>query len=187
MVLRVVSPRELAFDPIVCDKLNHYVYALRDPRKNNKIFYVGRGQDNRCFEHTRDAKAPGARSAKSTTIRRIVKAGEVVGIDIIRHGMGSRTAKHVEAALIDALDLTKDGTNQKREHITFGAQSAKEVQIRFGAKPLKSKARLLMVKINSQYLVVIGNNKKNYAKTNKPYFRKYFHHCSFKPQCKYLE
>lgn len=42
------------FDDITVEKLKFYVYILKDPG-NNEIFYVGKGQGNRVFEHVIEA------------------------------------------------------------------------------------------------------------------------------------
>lgn len=38
------------FDDVAASKIGWYVYALRDPR-DETVFYVGKGQKNRWFEH----------------------------------------------------------------------------------------------------------------------------------------
>lgn len=38
------------FSDKVKQKLGYYVYALADPR-DNKIFYIGKGINNRIFQH----------------------------------------------------------------------------------------------------------------------------------------
>ena len=38
------------FSEKVKQKLGYYVYALVDPR-DNKIFYIGKGINNRIFQH----------------------------------------------------------------------------------------------------------------------------------------
>lgn len=38
------------FPPEVIKELDYYVYRLIDPR-NGETFYVGKGKDNRIFEH----------------------------------------------------------------------------------------------------------------------------------------
>ena len=38
------------FSPEVCKELKFYVYRLLDPR-NGETFYIGKGKDNRVFQH----------------------------------------------------------------------------------------------------------------------------------------
>jgi hypothetical protein len=47
----------LHFSDYVCEKLDHYVYRLIDPRYGT-TFYVGRGQRNRVFDHAAGKQAP---------------------------------------------------------------------------------------------------------------------------------
>ena len=42
------------FPPEVIKELDYYVYRLIDPR-NGETFYVGKGKDNRIFEHLKKA------------------------------------------------------------------------------------------------------------------------------------
>lgn len=58
------------FTPEVCDKLGHYVYGLIDPR-NGRYFYIGKGQNNRVFDHITEAHNVGqdAQRDKHITIR----------------------------------------------------------------------------------------------------------------------
>lgn len=42
----------LRFTNEVCEKLGYYVYRLIDPR-NGQTFYVGKGKNNRVFDHVK--------------------------------------------------------------------------------------------------------------------------------------
>jgi len=42
------------FDLSTIERLKYYVYALIDPR-NNKPFYIGKGKDNRIYNHVNNA------------------------------------------------------------------------------------------------------------------------------------
>jgi hypothetical protein len=91
------------FSEHVCKRLGHYVYRLIDPR-DGSTFYVGRGKNNRVFEHAAGKPAPteGAENLKLKTIGEIKNAGLEVQHVIHRHGMDETCAGEVEAALIDA-------------------------------------------------------------------------------------
>ena len=89
------------FSPEVCKALKFYVYRLVDPR-NSETFYVGKGKDNRVFQHVQtavqyDKEIDGEEkqdeiSLKYTRIRDIHRAGlEVIHI-IHRHNMSSEVA-----------------------------------------------------------------------------------------------
>ena len=93
------------FTKEVQEQLKYYVYRLIDPR-NGETFYVGKGKDNRVFDHVNDAlkDLKGAEdevSAKIQQIRDIRNSGLSVIHIIQRYGMNEAAALEVEAALID--------------------------------------------------------------------------------------
>ena len=94
------------FTDEVCEKLGNYVYRLIDPR-NGETFYVGKGVNNRVFDHANgvsidDAKEDERLSSKLDRIRAIKSAGlEVIHV-IHRHEIPDAAVFEVEAALIDA-------------------------------------------------------------------------------------
>ena len=112
------------FSESVSAELGRYVYRLVDPR-NGETFYVGRGVNNRIFDHM-DEAADGKRSAKTDRIREIHRAGQRVVTIIHRHNLedADETAT-VEAALIQAYpkltnQVAGEGTKE------FGARSTDE-------------------------------------------------------------
>ncbi len=82
--------------------LGHYVYRLVDPR-NGETFYVGKGKDNRVFDHVNGKPPPDDDevSAKIERIHQIRNAGLSVLHVIHRHGLEESVALEVEGALID--------------------------------------------------------------------------------------
>ncbi len=105
------------FSAGISDKLGEYVYALRDPR-DNKIFYVGKGEGERVFAHFHEAnQATQGTFSWSAKLRRIVEIWEA-GLDvtwwIVRHNLQASEgavvdAFDVEAALIDILEISQNG------------------------------------------------------------------------------
>jgi hypothetical protein len=96
------------FSDRAAEKLGWYVYLLVDPRSGRPLL-VGRGRDDRCFDHLRAARGadePGStRFAALDRIRAVEAAGRPVRIDILRHGLDGPTASVVEAAVAEALGL----------------------------------------------------------------------------------
>ena len=91
------------FSSDVCEKLGYYVYRLVDPRDGH-TFYVGKGQNNRVFDHARGVLKAGedAETAKIATIREIMAAGLDVIHIIHRFGLKDEdVAFEVESAVID--------------------------------------------------------------------------------------
>lgn len=144
--------RVARFDSKVCEAIGVYVYALRDPR-SSVVFYVGKGVGNRCFDHVDEARASERRTEKLETIRSLLDCGIGPKIEIVRHGLDEDTAHHVEAALIDMLNLTASGNLVKGHGVDLGHTTAEEIQIRYGAHQLESKEPLLLIKINRYYKV----------------------------------
>ncbi len=89
-----------SFPAEVSRRLKTYVYRLIDPR-NGETFYVGKGQGNRVFSHSRGEQnlIGDDLDNKVKRIREIRLAGFEVAHVIHRHGMDEKTAFEVEAAL----------------------------------------------------------------------------------------
>lgn len=101
------------------ESLGYYVYALVDPR-DNTIFYIGKGKDNRIFQHAEDALNEDDKSLKLDTIREIINGGKEVSLYILRHNLGEKTAYAVESALIDLLTYKKFNTSHILTNIAAG-------------------------------------------------------------------
>lgn len=83
----------------VAKKLGYYVYLYVDPQ-TDEIFYVGKGKDNRAFDHLTDSKD----SEKTRRIREIIARGQYPRIEILAHGFSTeKEALAVESAVIDAI------------------------------------------------------------------------------------
>ncbi len=82
--------------------MKYYVYILRNPIKNNKPFYVGKGSNRRCHFHTwavknnLDLKNP----HKDRTIRQILESLNEPIIDIVFRTNDEREALDEEKRLI---------------------------------------------------------------------------------------
>jgi hypothetical protein len=90
------------FDVNTKENLMHYVYLLIDP-ENNEPFYVGKGQDDRVFNHINQDIEEGSENLKYQEIQRI--GTDNVKHIIVRHGLNKSTALAVEASLIDTFRL----------------------------------------------------------------------------------
>ncbi len=79
----------MEFRQKVKEPLGYYVYALVDPR-NSKIFYIGKGKENRVFQHAKgaledileDALSENAPNLKLDTIRSIISEGKRLPITL---------------------------------------------------------------------------------------------------------
>ncbi len=128
----------MAWRPGVSEKLDYYVYLLADPR-TNRIFYVGKGREDRCFSHISEARRITKDSMgdyeKLATIRDIEDSGHHVRIEVLRHGLMEAEAFHVEAAV---MDLLSDLAILKAGHGTeaYGRMSVDDVNALYGARPV---------------------------------------------------
>jgi uncharacterized protein len=151
-----VEAKEFRFLPGVAPRLGWYVYALRDPLNDNRIFYVGKGLGDRVHQHAKAASGgwqagESRRELKLATIQEIQAARKQVGVEIIRHDLGSsEEAYEVEAAVIDALRLAGHTwlTNLQRGHGTeHGWRPLADLVASYAAKPAEITEPVLLIKI----------------------------------------
>ena len=142
------------FDQITSEKLKFYVYCLIDPR-DEKPFYIGKGKENRVFEHARSSIKNELNSDKLDKIREIRSNGLKVKHIIIRHGLSEDEAFKVESSLIDFMrHFGKGLTNEVFGHGTFkfGLMTANEIISAYNAKPLNSlQHNVVIININKTY------------------------------------
>jgi hypothetical protein len=139
----------MRFTDHVCEKLGHYVYRLIDPR-DGTTFYVGRGQGNRVFDHAAGkqsaADTENGENLKLKTIGDIRNGGLEVQHVIHRHGMDEKSAREVEAALIDAyprLTNIQPGYDEQR-----GVMHAVEVVTEYEAPVAQPQHKLLVINVS---------------------------------------
>jgi uncharacterized protein len=83
-----------------------YVYCLKDPREKPSMpFYIGKGTDNRAWEH--QAKVDD--SEKGKLISEILKAKHSVIHTIISDNLTEQQALKIEAELISAFGIRSQG------------------------------------------------------------------------------
>ena len=98
------------FTQKIMNDLGYYVYIYLDPR-NDEIFYVGKGKNNRCFAHLSDDSD----SEKVKRINEIRQENKEPIIEMLIHGVTEDTALKVEASVIDLIDVKKL-TNKVKGH-----------------------------------------------------------------------
>jgi hypothetical protein len=148
-----MQPNQIdSFPPEVIEKLGFYVYRLIDPR-TGETFYVGKGKNNRVFQHARAAgKIEGNGSEddditnKLKQIREILQAGLDVGHVIHRHGMDEATAFQVEAALMDAypgIHNIASGADSG----DYGSMHATEIINKYRAEPAEFRHKSILINV----------------------------------------
>jgi hypothetical protein len=87
------------FSSEVLSVIGYYVYILIDPR-NDEIFYVGHGAENRIFDHEDEIEY----SEKNERIANIIETGHSVGKYVVHYGIKTKKeALAVETALYSFL------------------------------------------------------------------------------------
>lgn len=103
--MKAIALKQERFSEAVCKEIGNYVYRLIDPR-NGETFYVGKGKNNRVFDHVDAALEleddEDASSVKFSRIHEIRRSGLDVIHVIHRHGIPKDSVFDVEAAVIDA-------------------------------------------------------------------------------------
>lgn len=142
------------------EEIKAYVYALIDPR-DNKIFYIGKGNTDRVFSHINEAIISPKENEKLETIRAIKSANLKVKHFIIRHGLTDGEAIILESVLIDFLtfkdfaDVAKI-TNIASGHNSFdhGIKTVEECEVLYNCEALNTKEirhNILVININNTF------------------------------------
>ena len=132
------------------EALGYYVYVYSDP-DTKKPFYVGKGKDNRVFNHLDDKKE----NDKVNKINEIRSRGKEPIIEILAHGLDEETAFKVEAAAIDLIGI-KNLTNQQRGHesSTYGKIEVSTLDARYNHEKLNAEDiihNIMFIRINKLY------------------------------------
>lgn len=143
------------FDENTQQKLKAYVYMLIDPRSNTP-FYVGKGNNNRVFQHLDCAiNNEDEINLKYEQIRQILNSGNNVKHLIMRHGLKDDEAFNVECALIDSFKyIGYNLSNQISGHnsIEKGLMTSDEIIALYNAEPLEElESNCVIININKTY------------------------------------
>lgn len=147
------------FDSRTKEKIGAYVYCLLN---KGRPFYIGKGNENRVFDHAKNARINPSESDKLETIKKILLEENHVEHVIIQHGLDDKTAFAIEAALIDFANYFDVGlTNVALGHKSsaFGIMTAEEIQRKYHAPPLESLGEgTMIININRTYRKAKGAN-----------------------------
>lgn len=142
------------------ERLAYYVYALADPAHsddpNQGIFYIGMGQNDRCFSHAASLRQSGEKPLdedehKLNKIKEIQDAGHEVKIFIVAHGLYRDEAQRIEAILIPRFGETNKQAGHRQDSFWLPVKEIEEQYYR----PLKREDFTLL----SQGLVVASLSK----------------------------
>lgn len=143
-----IPPHLRSLKPGMAEKLGYYVYLYIDPR-DGKVFYIGKGKDDRCLHHLfEDDDHP-----KVKRIREIFAAGLEPRIEVLAHGMAtSDEAYLVEAAAIDLIGL-KELTNKVVGHnsLLYGRKTLKDLAIHYAPVNAAIPDPVVLIRINQLF------------------------------------
>ncbi len=155
------------FTQAAIEKLKFYVYFLIDPREKDidkQIFYVGKGQGNRVYDHVNGLKTAGESTAteKIDLIKQIQNENYKVEHWILRHGMDEDIALEVEAAAIDLVNFMKfrkDSTgltNSQSGHHSGQRGLCNDLGIRYlcNLELFKTDEPVILINLNKLYPTV---------------------------------
>ncbi len=143
------------FSQKTLEEIKYYVYCLRDPR-TEKIFYIGKGKENRIFQHLKCAIQQETESDKLNQIREIIENNHEVEHYILRHGLEEKEAFQIEAILIDLFQTFSDISNIVRgfDSLDRGIKTAADVESYYSAQPIYKKEfrhKVILININKSY------------------------------------
>ena len=125
------------------EKLKYYVYALKDP-SNNEVFYIGKGKENRIFNHV--VEDSDLEKAKIAMISEIQSKGNEVIREIIHFGLSESEALAAETTLINYIGLSKL-TNQVLGHKSEGKYLVDTFEKIYAAETVDIKHNVMLIKI----------------------------------------
>jgi hypothetical protein len=137
-----------SFSPKTRNEIDHYIYLYIDPR-DNSVFYIGKGKDNRAFDHLKDQKE----NEKVRRIEDIRDSGHEPVIEILVHGISSdETIRKIEAAAIDLIGLQNLTNIQSGyESIKYGRKKLDEIESMYDGKLVEIKEPAIMINICSTF------------------------------------
>ena len=157
LLVKEKSEHISSFSEKALNNLNsYYVYALVDPR-NDEVFYIGKGTENRVFSHEIESqKAPESEKQKLRTIQEIENEGLNVKRLIVNWGLNEEKAFASESTLINLLKYIPSFnlSNEVSGHHVHECLTVEEFERQYGAVPLKPdeiKHSIMVIKINKLY------------------------------------
>jgi len=143
-----IPPHLRSLKPGMAERLGYYVYLYVDPR-DGKVFYIGKGKDERCLDHLfEDDDHP-----KVRRIREIFAAGLEPRIEMLAHGLRTeQEAYNIESAAIGLLGL-ENLTNRVvgKDSLRFGRKGLSELEGYYAAKPVKIADSAILIRVNQLY------------------------------------
>jgi hypothetical protein len=131
----------------VQEKLGFYVYLYVDPR-DDRPFYVGKGQGNRIYHHLNDT----AETKKVQRIEELHQLGRQPRLEVLRYGLTESEAFLVESAAIDLLGVS-ELTNRLKGHgsLEGGRARLEDLVHELDAKDVEITDKVILINISQIY------------------------------------
>lgn len=131
----------------VISEIKSYVYIYINPN-TKKVFYIGKGQGNRCFEHLEE----NTESQKVKEINDLKKKGKMPIIELLRYGLTDDQASLIESSLIDYVGLDNLTNKVRGLHSkSFGRTSIDDINIKYTADEVKVTDNVIAITINKLF------------------------------------
>lgn len=137
----------MKFSPEIIEEIKSYVYLYSDP-DTEEIFYIGKGQGNRCFEHLEEK----SESTKVQKIQQLKKQNKQPLIELLRYGLTGKEASLIEATFIDFVDVEKLTNKVRGLHSnSFGRMLVDDIELKYAAEKINIDDDVLLITINNLY------------------------------------
>lgn len=137
----------MKFTSEVINEIKSYVYIYTNPN-TKKVFYIGKGQGNRCFEHLEE----NTESQKVKEINELKNNGEMPIIELLRYGLTDNEASLIESSLIDFIGLDNLTNKVRGLHSkSFGRTSIDDINIKYTADEVTVTDNVIAITINKLF------------------------------------
>ena len=138
----------MKFKPETCSEIKNYVYAYIDP-DTMQPFYIGKGKDNRCFDHLSDQ----AETEKVNRIKELKRNNKEPIIKLLRYGLTENEAALLESTIIDFIGLDKLTNKARGVHSrSFGISSIEDINIKYTAEDVEIKDdKVILISIGKSF------------------------------------
>jgi len=137
----------MKFTNEVISEIKSYVYIYTNPN-TKKVFYIGKGQGNRCFEHLEE----NSESNKVKEINDLKNNGQIPIIELLRYGLTDNEASLIESSLIDFVGLDKLTNKVRGLHSkSFGRTSIDDINIKYTADEVTVTDNVIAITINKLF------------------------------------
>lgn len=142
-----MSKSTMKFSPETIEEIKSYVYLYSDP-DTEKVFYIGKGQGNRCFEHLEE----NSESAKVQKIQQLKKQNKQPIIELLRYGLTDKEASLIEATFIDFIGVEKLANKVRGSHSnSFRRMLVDDINLKYTAEKTNINDDVLLITINKLY------------------------------------